>query len=52
MPCARQNWLDMFVVGMSIVDLSFSAVPSWLVSELKNIATKYYNNSTKYNDNS
>ena len=27
----RQNWLDVFVVGMSILDLASAAVPSWLV---------------------
>ena len=26
-----QNWLDVFVVGMSILDLAYNAVPSWLV---------------------
>ena len=26
-----QNWLDVVVVGMSILDLTYGAVPSWLV---------------------
>ena len=36
---AGQNWLDVFIVSMSILDLTLASIPSWLVPPLQLEAT-------------